>query len=139
MDVKTLSAIIGHVSSATTIDIYSHITDTMRQNAANLIDRGITHNETVAEPPKPVPLPKTHAPKFTPYTGKIRKSGTGGIYQINDHLYEGRYTPTNAEGKREVHTVYAKTREEVEPLLEKMIGEVRERIRLEREGKKYTA
>ena len=29
MDVKTLSATIGHVSSATTLDIYSHITDTM--------------------------------------------------------------------------------------------------------------
>ena len=140
MDVKTLSAIIGHVSSATTIDIYSHITDTMRQNAANLIDHGIAHNESSAiiEPPKPSPVPKTHAPKFTPYTGKIRKSGTGGIYQINDHLFEGRYTPTNAQGKREVHTVYAKTREEVEPLLEKMIVEVRERIRGERESKKHT-
>ena len=30
MDVKTLSATIGHVSSATTLDIYSHITDTMQ-------------------------------------------------------------------------------------------------------------
>ena len=30
MDVKTLSATIGHVSSATTIDIYSHITNTMQ-------------------------------------------------------------------------------------------------------------
>ena len=73
MDVKTLSAISGHVSSATTIDIYSHITDTMRQNAANLIDRGIAHSDTPVDPPKPAPIPKTHAPKFTPYTGKIRK------------------------------------------------------------------
>lgn len=29
MDLKTLSTTIGHVSSETTIDIYSHITDTM--------------------------------------------------------------------------------------------------------------
>ena len=28
---------------------------------------------------------------------------------INDHLYEGRYTPTNAYGKRESHNIYAKT------------------------------
>ena len=34
MDVKTLSATIGHVSSATTLDIYSHITDTMQRQAA---------------------------------------------------------------------------------------------------------
>ena len=31
MDVKTLSTIIGHVSSATTLDIYSHVTDTMQK------------------------------------------------------------------------------------------------------------
>ena len=30
MDVKTLSATIGHVSAATTLDIYSHMTDTMQ-------------------------------------------------------------------------------------------------------------
>lgn len=35
--------------------------------------------------------------------------------------------------------MYAKTREEVEPMLEKMIGEVRERIKGKKEGKKYTA
>ncbi|WP_298035529.1 hypothetical protein [uncultured Dysosmobacter sp.] len=58
--------------------------------------------------------------------GKIRKSSTGGIYQINDHLYEGRYTPTNAHGKREVHTVYAKTREECGRLLNEMIPSVRQ-------------
>ena len=31
MDVKTLSTIIGHVSSATTLNTYTHITDEMRQ------------------------------------------------------------------------------------------------------------
>lgn len=41
MDVKTLSATIGHVSSATTLDIYSHITDTMQRQAAVHIDRKI--------------------------------------------------------------------------------------------------
>ena len=30
MDVKTLSAMLGHVSAATTLDIYTHITDDMR-------------------------------------------------------------------------------------------------------------
>lgn len=41
MDVKTLSATIGHVSSATTLDIYSHITDTIQRQAAVHIDRKI--------------------------------------------------------------------------------------------------
>lgn len=62
----------------------------------------------------------------------MRKPGTGGIYELNVHLFEGRYSPTNAQGKREVHTVYAKTKEECETLLEKMIAEVRERIKEEK-------
>ena len=41
MDVKTLSATIGHVSAATTLDIYSHMTDTMQMQAAVNIDRKI--------------------------------------------------------------------------------------------------
>ena len=41
MDVKTLSATTGHVSSAITLDIYSHITDTMQRQAAVHIDRKI--------------------------------------------------------------------------------------------------
>ena len=71
--------------------------------------------------------------KFSAYTGKIRKPGTGGIYELNDHLYEGRYSPTNAQGKREVHTVYAKTKEECETLLEQMIAEVKAKIAAEKE------
>ena len=41
MDVKTLSTIIRHVSSATTLDIYSHVTDLMQQQAAVKTDRQI--------------------------------------------------------------------------------------------------
>lgn len=45
MDVKTLSTILGHVSSATTLNTYSHITDEMRQRAAVKIDQGIAKVE----------------------------------------------------------------------------------------------
>ena len=41
MDVKTLSTIIGHVSSATTLNIYTHVTGEMQRNAARNIDQGI--------------------------------------------------------------------------------------------------
>ena len=41
MDIKTLSTILGHVSAATTLNIYSHITEEMRRQAAARIDAGI--------------------------------------------------------------------------------------------------
>ena len=134
MDIKTLSAIIGHVSSATTLDIYSHITDEMQANAANKIEKRFSKNEPFEqseyETQKQAP---SSVETFEPYKGKIRKSGTGGIYELNDHLFEGRYSPTNAYGKREVHTVYANTREECERLLSEMIPKVRAEIKAEKE------
>ena len=129
----------------TTIDIYSHITDTMQLQAATKIERGMGRCEAF-EPHETLydqlPAENANPPriaKFEPYKGKIRKSGTGGIHMINDHLYEGRYTPTNAHGKREAHNVYAKTREECEKLLEQMIAEVREKIKAEKERLKAEA
>ena len=41
MDIKTLSTILGHVSAATTLNTYSHITEAMRRQAAARIDAGI--------------------------------------------------------------------------------------------------
>lgn len=35
------SYIIGHISSATTLNVYAHITDDMQRQAAAKIDRGI--------------------------------------------------------------------------------------------------
>lgn len=139
MDIKTLSAIIGHVSSATTLDIYSHITDEMQKSAANKIEKHFAKNEPFEHGEYnsgKVPEKTVNAPcsaNFEPYKGKIRKSGTGGIYKINDKLFEGRYSPTNAHGKREVHTVYAKNREECEKLLEEMISKVRAEIKAEKD------
>ena len=138
MDIKTLSAIIGHISSATTIDIYSHVTGAMQRQAAQKIERGIgsseayAHHETLEDRLPTQEEMAQNKEKFSAYTGKIRKPGTGGIYELNDHLYEGRYSPTNAQGKREVHTVYAKTKEECEALLEQMIAEVKARIAAEK-------
>ena len=63
---------------------------------------------------------------------KICKPETGCVTMINDHLYEGRYTPTNAYGKRESHNIYAKTREECEEKLAEMIAEVKALIKAEK-------
>lgn len=133
MDVKTLSAMIGHVSAETTLDIYSHITDTMQQQAAAKIDREI--GGTDAEMPE-ASKSKASADesqeeatqaKFEPYTGKIRKPGTGCISMINEHLYEGRYSP-KVNGKRMARNVYANTRDECEEKLAELIREMKAEI-----------
>ena len=49
MDIKTLSSVIGHKSSATTLDIYAHTTNAMQFNAATNIERGIGENDITAE------------------------------------------------------------------------------------------
>lgn len=41
MDVKPLSTMLGHVSAATTLDIYIHITNLMRSEAAKKIEQRI--------------------------------------------------------------------------------------------------
>lgn len=137
MDIKTLSNMIGHSSVATTLDIYSHITDEMLKNASRVIDRGIGKEINRPENEIEIAMKQEVAPPtktdFTAYKGKIRKSGTGGIYKLNDHLYEGRYTPTNAYGKRESCNVYGKTYEECEAKLEEMIARKRAEIAAEKE------
>ena len=125
MDVKTLSATIGHVSSATTLDIYSHITDTMQRQAAVHIDRKIGGTDAQMPTIARKERKDTSPVEFTPYKPKIRKPGTGCVTMIKDHLYEGRYTPTNAYGKRESHNIYAKTREECKEKLAEMIKEIK--------------
>ena len=137
MDIKTLSAMIGHVSAETTLNIYSHITDTMQQQAAARIDREIAGADTPI--PEPTATDKTSdseadnqptEPKFEPYKpigGKIRKPGTGCVTMINDHLYEGRFSP-RVNGKRIAKNIYATTREECEEKLKVLIAEMKKEI-----------
>lgn len=132
MDVKTLSATIGHVSSATTLDIYSHITDTMQRQAAVRIDRKIGGTDAQMPTVESNTRKDTTPIEFTPYKPKIRKPGTGCVTMINDHLYGGRYTPTNAYGKRESHNIYAKTREECEKKLAELIVQIKAQIKAEK-------
>ena len=100
MDIKTLSTVIGHVSSSTTLNIYAHVTDEMRQTAARKIDQGIGKTEFKAETESAA---KKSAPStFQPYKGKRRKPGTGCVTQINDHLWEGRYSPVWPDGKKHI-------------------------------------
>ena len=139
MDVKTLSAMIGHVSSETTLNIYSHVTDTMRAQAAVKIDREIGGTDAPMPEAKDEPRqPQTSEIEgnFEPWKPKVRKSGTGCVYQINDHLWEGSYFPRLPNGSRKKFNVYAKTREECEKELAKMIEKKKKEIATEKKKMK---
>nr|WP_325213556.1 site-specific integrase [uncultured Oscillibacter sp.] len=131
MDIKTLSTIIGHVSSSTTLNIYAHVTDEMRRTAAVKIDQGIGKTELQAErqsaPRKPAPS------TFQAHKGQRRKAGTGCVTQINEKLWEGRYSPIWPDGKKRPRNVYAHSEEECEKLLAEMIVEMKTEIAAERE------
>ena len=134
MDVKTLSAMLGHVSAATTLDIYTHITDDMQRTAAANIDRGIgkaapqEDDSAVRGETAPAAAEKPRMTDFKPVLPSRRRAGTGCISQINDHLYEGRYSPMWINGKKLSRNVYAHTREECEEKLKVLIAEMKAEI-----------
>lgn len=133
MDVKTLSEMLGHVSAATTLDVYSHVTDTMEKQAAIKIDRKFGKGDA--------PLPQEEKPKlmdqrnFQAVEGNRRRPGTGCLHQIGDHLWEGRYSRRDENGKRMAKNVYAKTKEECEVKLQGLIAEMKDQVRLEEKQK----
>ena len=71
------------------------------------------------EPTKPHP---------EPILRKIRKSGTGCIYQINDHRWKGSFYPRLPNGKRKKFNVYAESRDQCETKLAEMIAEKKSEI-----------
>lgn len=125
MDIKTLSSLLWHVSADTALDIYSHVTDEMQRKAAENIDRKIARKERKEEMSGNTREngANNRVTKFEPYKGKIRKPGTGCISQINENLWEGRYSP-KVNGKRIARNVYAHSREECEELLAEMIRQM---------------
>ena len=134
MDVKTLSAMLGHVSAATTLDIYTHITDDMQRAAAANIDRGIgkaTPHESASAAGQETAPPTAEKPSMTdfkPYMGLRRKPGTGCVSELNDHLFEGRYSPKWPDGKKYSRNVYTCPREECEEKLKVLIAEMKTEI-----------
>lgn len=130
MDVKTLSAIIGHVSAKTTLNIYTHITNEMQENAAASIDRGIAKAEISRQKAEAA----SEAQRFEPYTPPRRRPGTGYIKQLKEDLWEGRYSPVWPDGKKHSRNVYGCTREECEEKLAKLILQMKAEIAVLRNG-----
>lgn len=121
MDLKTLSTIIGHVSAKTTLNIYTHVTSDMEENAAVSIDRGIAKTEIKKKPE----TERANTPqRFEPQKASRRRPGTGYVKQINENLWEGRYSPIYPDGKRYPRNVYAHSEEECEAQLKEVIRAV---------------
>ena len=130
MDVKTLSAMLGHVSAATTLDIYTHITDDMQRTAAANIDRGIgkaAPPEGGSEPGQETAPGQPGKPRMTDFKPVMsrRRAGTRCISSKGPNLWEGRYSPMWIDGKKHSRNVYAHTREECEEKLKVLIVEMK--------------
>ena len=130
MDVKTLSAMLGHVSAATTLDIYTHITDDMQRTAAANIDRGIgkaTPPEGSSAPGQETAPGQPDKPRMTDFKPVLnrRRAGTGCISSKGPNLWEGRYSPMWIDGKKHSRNVYAHTRVECEEKLKVLIVEMK--------------
>ena len=136
MDFKTLSTVIGHESVATTLDIYTHITDDMQRQAAVSIDRlfGGEGEPCKAEAPK-----TATSDEFTPYKGNRRRAGTGYVKQIGPNTWEGRYSPVWPDGKKHARNIYAKTEAECEEKLAALIVQMKAEIKAAKEVAKEGA
>ena len=131
MDVKTLSTVIGHVSSATTLNVYAHVTDDMQRQAAAKIDRGIGKVEIPTENPQAV-ASRTMT-DFKPKRGKRRYWGSGYLGQTRGGRWNGRYTVTWPDGTKRTRDIYTDTAEECEKLLAVMITEMKTEVAAEKE------
>ena len=131
MDVKTLSTIIGHVSSATTLNVYAHVTSDMQRQAAAKIDQGIGKVEISAENPQAT-ASRTMT-DFKPKRGKRRYWGSGYLGQTKGGRWNGRYTVTWPDGTKRTRDIYTDTAEECEKLLAVMITEMKTEVAAEKE------
>lgn len=133
MDVKTLSTVLGHVTAATTIDVYSHVTDNMLMQAAGRIESGIGRGEAAAEHALPDLIQEANKKirprqNFQAKDGDHRRNGSGGVHKVKDDLWEGSYSPRFPDGKRWKMNVYAESKEECEKQVEQLIKNVRNAI-----------
>ena len=131
MDVKTLSAIIGHTSSATTLNIYAHVTSDMQRHAAAKIDQGI--GKTEAKESAPAAEPTTTMTDYQPNWKGRRRWGTGSLSQSKSGRWTGRCAITWPDGKLETRSVHADTESECERLLAIMIAGMRAEVAAEKE------
>jgi len=86
--------IIGHVSSAATLNVYAHVTDDMRKSAAEKIDRGIGGSEMKSKTEKEllcgILCGQAENARFT-RPKKLRKTEKSRWFQRKPAAFGGRY------------------------------------------------
>ena len=109
----------------------AYVTDEMRKIAAAKIDRGIAKSESLQDidtaPRKPAPS------TFLPHKGQRRKPGTGCVSQINENLWEGRYSPKLPNDDRLARNIYAHSEKECEQKLAELIVQTKAEIAAQRQ------
>lgn len=70
---------------------------------------------------------------FRAQKGRRRRAGTGCVTQINETLWEGRYSPIGPDGKRRTRNIYAHSEAECERLLAEMIVQMKMELTAEKE------
>ena len=109
----------------------AYVTDEMRKIAAAKIDRGIAKSESLQDidtaPRKPAPS------TFLPHKGQRRKPGTGCVSQINENLWEGRYSPKLPNDDRLARKIYAHSEKECEQKLAELIVQMKAEIAAQRQ------
>lgn len=109
----------------------AYVTDEMRKIAAAKIDRGIAKSESLQDidtaPRKPAPS------TFLPHKGQRRKPGTGCVSQINENLWEGRYSPKLPNDDRLAQNIYAHSEKECEQKLAELIVQMKAEIAAQRQ------
>lgn len=100
------------------------IFDNILENASDKIERGFGRNEGTLDENGQTPDGAPETPvraKFEPKQPKIRRPGTGCLFQISPKKWEGSYSPKLPNGKRKKFNIYADTREECEERLAEII------------------
>lgn len=111
MAIKTLYH-YRHVSTATTLNVYAHVTDEMRKIAAAKIDRGIAKSESLQDIDT---APRKPAPSTFPVHKRAAPQTRHWLRQPDQRkLWEGRYSPKLPNGDRLARNVYAHSEKECE-------------------------
>ena len=100
--------------------LYKEIAVYMLSEAVAKIDRGLG-NEVAEDSSEAAQNPLTN---FRPVMRRTRKLGIGYITELNDHLFEGCYSPSWPDGTKHSKYVYAHIREECEEKLKVLIQQL---------------
>ena len=132
LDIKTLSAVLGHSSAETTISVYSHVTGEMERNAAKKMDDAFGTPKPADSPvyddnPDDGPNTRTGTQTSQIHRPKEQEAQAryGCISKVSKNTWQGKYTSRGKDGKREQHIVYAKSKDECERKLWEMIKELK--------------